>query len=278
MIDRFLLRIRKPLSQILTEHVIPNVTPILSFGDPVKSEIATVSINPSSDEWPQLSNKPSFGFKSLSELGLTSLGDLATCKDELLEEIYFGGVNYFVDNNYLWKWFDPIKTSLENGLSASYIPGNKYQAVCHIDLSPWTTSRWSGLPNWIQREFLAENVEFYGALLSSTNFRKIIFLGSTTWNYTIKMRVDGQPLVKINEEFKTKLFSSDYPTGTGLPEVGHGIMSIAGREIEYYRISQSPSDSRTQIKSLNLTSPVRLSVNKKYEEFAKFLNTPSSYV
>lgn len=277
MIEEFLLRIRKPLSQILTEHVIPNVTPILSFGDPIKSEFATVSINPSSDEWPQLSNKPSFGFKSLSELGLTSLMDLATCKEELLEEIYLGGVNYFVDNNYLKKWFDPTKTSLENGLSASYLPGTRYQAACHIDLSPWTTSRWSGLPNWVQREFLAENMQFYGSLLSSTNFQKIIFLGSTTWNYTIKMKVNGQPLVKINEKLKTNLFSSVYPTGSGLPEVGHGVMSIAGRDIEYYRISQSPSDSRTQIKFLDLDSPVRLSVIQKYEEFAKFLKSPSSY-
>jgi len=125
--------------------IVPDSTPVVSFGNPVRATVATVSLNPSSREFSE-------------DRGLATLTSLSKPSEELSygdldfnhgAMILDGCARYFEQRPY--DWFLPLDCILRAGARASYYadarPDARYlDLACHLDLSPWATSRrWSKL-------------------------------------------------------------------------------------------------------------------------------------
>ena len=126
--------------------------PVLSFGSPYYSQVATVGINPSNREFVDETgvelNGPNRRFHTLESLGLTSWSSADARHLSLILETYS---SYFSLNPYS-SWFRPLEVLL-SGIDASYY--DFPSTACHFDLIPYATSRkWSELSSQQQSTLL----------------------------------------------------------------------------------------------------------------------------
>lgn len=164
-----------------SEEIIRDSTPVPFFGDYRSAKIVTVSINPSSHEFPQTQRR----LKHLSDIGYESdffqrgkrLEDLSA-----IEQIHDGMLNYFRTENWYENWFKMPEMALNIGLSASYFDNKDAFPVraFHTDLSPWATKRWGGLDRITRLSMIAENRKFLEWILSFEQYEVILLLGSGT--------------------------------------------------------------------------------------------------
>lgn len=114
--------------------IVPDSTPVVSFGDPVRATVATISLNPSKQEFPDR------GLVTLSSLDVPNYESL-NCDHGA--RILDGCANYFKGKPFDW-FFLPLDCILRAGARASYYadarPDARYlDLACHLDLSPWAT-------------------------------------------------------------------------------------------------------------------------------------------
>ena len=164
-------------NELRETEVIYRSSPVLSFGDPVKSRVATLGINPSYREFLNAEGDELQGHKrrlhTLTSLGIDSW-DKADYRHLAL--IIEACQSYFVSNPYS-AWFNRLDYVL-SGLNASYYgsPGT----ACHIDLVPFATGRrWSEIPSRQQSYMLDVGKDILGAILRDSRIRILILNGST---------------------------------------------------------------------------------------------------
>jgi len=181
--------------------VVGGSTPVVAFGDPTRSRVATIGINPSCNEFlrkgllmegdkRRLATYESLRVSGFAELGSNrGVAILDDCKA------------YFQRRPY--GWFKSLDQILAKGLSASYYDGT----ACHLDLVQWATDPfWSRLNSSAQLRLLNDGLPFLKELLSQESFELIVVngrtvvevveqLGLTTWS--LKGQLDGPPSVKL---------------------------------------------------------------------------------
>ena len=123
---------------------IPWASPILAFGDPIKSRVATLGLNPSNLEFVDRHgcelHAPYHRFESLTTLQVGSWGDVAS---RGIRSVWQSCENYFYGNPYD-RWFKRLEKLLV-GTGASYYTSLGVKA-CHLDLVPFATAdKWSSL-------------------------------------------------------------------------------------------------------------------------------------
>ena len=100
--------------------VLRGSTPVVSFGDPCKSSVATVGLNPSRVEFrekgKELDGDAVRRFETLRSLGVRSLENADL---ELVGRVWARCRNYFHGNPY-WRWFAPLEAVLKE-VGASYL-------------------------------------------------------------------------------------------------------------------------------------------------------------
>jgi hypothetical protein len=121
--------------------VVRHSIPVVAFGNPSTSRVATCGINPSRAEFLSKNDTLLEGggqrFETVPSLAPGGLADAdPTAIASAVESCY----RYFEHRPY-WRWFGKLETLLA-ALDASYIAGT----ACHLDLVQWATDPvWRGL-------------------------------------------------------------------------------------------------------------------------------------
>lgn len=181
--------------------VIPETTPVVSFGDFSESKIATLGINPSPSEFLSQGNLIRGKAKRLSdqEYGPASPMD-----------IWFKCKHYFQGNPY-WSWFSHLEELLLE------IGGSYKTNACHLDLSPWATNPIFRNLSSRQKSVLLENdQEFLPWQLANSPIKTILFNGGTVYqtiNQVKAFNLEKVSEIKFSSGGTPK--TSDLVSGTG---------------------------------------------------------------
>jgi hypothetical protein len=164
-------------------HIVPYSTPVVSFGNPETSTVATLGINPSSREFlDDGMNLLSSGEKRLVDtkvLGLSS--EIESLNVEQAEEVIKGCFDYFETGKYYKQWFSRLEEYVLSPANASYFSsaGGSLEKACHLDLVQWATDPvWSKIEDKaVQKKLLESDFEFLRFQLTSFNFKKLFLNG-----------------------------------------------------------------------------------------------------
>lgn len=162
---------------LLNTKVIPWASPIISFGNPEQSKIATLGLNPSNREFVDLKENEITGsqrrFHTLSSLNIKSWSDVS---DQHISLIYESCQNYFSGNPYNG-WFKPLDYLLSGTPYSFYFPSGK---ACHLDIIPYATSlKWSDLTIDERSSLLNLTGDTLGLILRNSSVETLILNGQT---------------------------------------------------------------------------------------------------
>lgn len=187
--------------------VIEKSTPVISFGDFTKSQIATLGINPSA-----------FEFQSAGKLLKGERKRLADEENGPCDpmEIWFKSKYYFFANPY-WSWFKHLEELLLQ------VGGSYRSNACHLDLSPWATNPIFGkLTQDQQSTLLNHDRELLNWQISESEIKTVLFNGATVRN-TIEaaqnyhlQKVDEIKYTSGGRERTSDLINGDGPQGASI--------------------------------------------------------------
>jgi hypothetical protein len=191
--------------------VVPGSTPVIAFGDPNTSRVATLGLNPSRAEFVSPDGRLLEGdrrFETLASLGLESLADAS---EQQVTSVWEGCRTYFQRNPYR-RWFDQLETVLA-GVSASYLSGS----ACHLDLVQWATDPvWRRLNGQAVVRLMADGVPFLRRQLLTSpielillNGRRVLEEFQLALNSRLEVQVD---LVTVGRT-STSLYVGALPSG-----------------------------------------------------------------
>lgn len=160
--------------------VIPWASPVPFFGDPFKSRIATIGLNPSNREFLDSSDREldgahrrfhtlhSLKINSWDRLGRNGAGDIIElCK------------NYFSINPYD-SWFKELDFILAGTGSSYYSPLSQ---ACHLDLVPYATyKKWGELSSQKKRQFLISCSGVLADIIKDSLIEVVVLNGSSVIN------------------------------------------------------------------------------------------------
>jgi len=228
IIERIQSKFLKNESSELRLEIIPDTTPVPFFGDFRESEIVSIALNPSSNEFP--SKKSNRRLIHLSDLGLSpkhyQLG-MDSMTEVQASMILEQCVQYFESNSY--KWFDTASVALKIGFGASYYKSDHSEIrACHTDIFPWATRAFSTLSSDLQRKFKEENLDFLSWFLGRDQVSNLVILGSSTWK-------------EINGVIKFRPIQKETPSIDQPPTFEYGMFEVSGIQKPYFYSSQGPS-------------------------------------
>ncbi|WP_422010342.1 hypothetical protein [Roseateles sp.] len=156
---------------------IPWASPVLAFGDPVNSRVATLGLNPSNLEFVDRHGRelhaPNHRFESLTTLKARSWGDVAA---RGVRSVWEACENYFYGNPYD-QWFKRLEKLLV-GTGASYYTSLGVKA-CHLDLVPFATAeKWSSLSNSERAQLIELGTPSLVKTIMASDIRVLILNGS----------------------------------------------------------------------------------------------------
>ncbi len=156
--------------------IVERSTPVLSFGDPLRAEVATLGINPSRLEFCSSAGVFLRGderrLATTDSLG-TTLGQPLTA--DQARQVVADGNSYFDRNPYLG-WFKPLDALLGEAVGVSYFDGT----ACHLDLIQWATDPvWGKLGDPADAELLlTEGRPQLELLLGQSNVHLVLLNGA----------------------------------------------------------------------------------------------------
>lgn len=215
-------------SDELRREILADTTPVPVFGDYRVSQIVSIALNPSSNEFP--AKKANRRLVHLSDLGLPaehyqhgsdSMSEVQAKK--VLEQC----VQYFENNSY--KWFDTAAMALTIGFDASFYKKDETKVrACHTDLFPWATRAFSTLDKGLQQKFKRENQAFLQWFLSRDLVTSVVILGESSWKELIN-------------EFEFKATHREQPEIDEAPMFEFGTFTIGSVSKPYFYNSKGPS-------------------------------------
>ncbi len=249
MIERIQSKLLKNESTELRREIIADTTPVPAFGDYKNSQIVSIALNPSSNEFP--AKKSNRRLVHLSDLGMSPKyyqDGLDTMSEINATKILDQCEKYFENNSY--KWFDTASVALKIGFRASYYKDDKLDArACHTDIFPWATRAFSTLNSNLQREFKEENHTFLDWFLKRDQVTNLVILGNSTWR-EIESVIRFKPARRENPEIEQP------------PTFEYGTFEIDGIEKPYFLNSKGPSAHGSDAQKLKI-----------HELFGNFIKT-----
>jgi hypothetical protein len=172
--ERLIERIRQPYPK--NAPIVPGSTPVVSFGNPIKSTVVTLGINPSYEEF-QDSNKQTLGFgqKRLTDHE-TLMGDYSEgLSYEQALQVLLGCYQYFERSPY--QWFSEIEKVVLKPFHFSYQSGS----AAHLDIIQWATDPvWSKIESKQDcQEMLDGDADFLRFQLGAYEFKYVLMNGKT---------------------------------------------------------------------------------------------------
>ncbi len=239
IIERIQSKLLKNESSELRNEIIADTTPVPVFGDYKNSQIVSIALNPSSNEFP--AKKSNRRLVHLSDLGISPKyyqDGLDTMSEINATRILEQCVKYFENNSY--KWFDTASVALRIGFGASYYKGDKIDIrACHTDIFPWATRAFSTLNSDLQRKFKEENQKFLDWFLKRDQVTNLVILGNSTWR-------------EIESVIKFKPIHRETPEIVQPPTFEYGTFEIDGIKKPYFFNSKGPSAHGSDAQKLKI--------------------------
>lgn len=160
---------------LATANVISWGAPVPVFGDPSRSSVATLGLNPSNREFVDALGRELVGdlrrFHTLNSLGLTQWSDIDSAQLRLIAE---SCRKYFQRNPYDG-WFK-VLDQIISGTKKSYY--SNVDHACHLDLIPYaTTCKWTDLTSHQRSLLLSVSGNALGVLIRESPIRLLILNG-----------------------------------------------------------------------------------------------------
>lgn len=152
--------------------VVPDSTPVLSFGDPSVARVATLGLNPSLREFRKPSGELLAGeqrrLADLKHLGVATLEDAPA---DVLAQVKQACDDYFQLKPY--RWFNALEKVLAPR-GWSYFD----RSACHLDLVQWATDPvWSHLPGAQKAALIESDAAFLARQLQQENVKLVLANG-----------------------------------------------------------------------------------------------------
>lgn len=157
---------------------IPWASPVVSFGNPAVSKIATLGLNPSNLEFVDRVGKqlqaPYNRFESLGSLHVKGWHEVA---HQGVQRIWEACEEYFFRNPYD-QWFKRLdRVLVETGASYYNRIGD---SACHLDLVPFATAnKWSALSPDQRTRLIELGAPSLARTLSASDIRVLVLNGAT---------------------------------------------------------------------------------------------------
>lgn len=214
-------------SCIENANVISWGAPVPVFGDPSRSSVATLGLNPSNREFVDTLGNELNGehrrFHTLKSLGLSQWANINSMQ---LDKISESCRDYFKRNPYDG-WFKALDQII-SGTNKSYY--NSDSLACHLDLIPFATScKWTNLTS-SQRSFLFElSANSLGEIINESMIKLLVLNGQAVVN-------SFDRISDINFE-KNTMSEWELPrrTGGGVPGFAYRgtVRKIAGVKLKH---------------------------------------------
>lgn len=171
---------------------IPSASPVLAFGDPLNSSVATLGLNPSNLEFLDKSGnelaEPYHRFESLTTL---QASDWNAVSSQGVGQIWQRCEGYFQRNPYD-QWFKQLERILVD-TGASYY-ATLGERACHLDLVPFATAKkWSDLKSVVRAQLIDLGTPSLVTVLVASDIRVLILNGATVVKEFSRL-IPGQPL------------------------------------------------------------------------------------
>lgn len=156
--------------------IVERSTPVLSFGDPLRADVATLGINPSRQEFystaGDLLTDTKRRLATTESLGITPGQPLT---EDQARTVVAECNDYFMRNPY--SWFNPLEVLLIAATGASYYE----RSACHLDLVQWATDPvWGRLADRAAATLLLEEGRPHlETLLTRSNVHLVLLNGAT---------------------------------------------------------------------------------------------------
>jgi uracil-DNA glycosylase len=200
-------RIRRPAPEGCA--VVAGSTPVVAFGDPATSSVATVGLNPSRVEFcrdGQLLEGPERRLATLSSLGLATLAD---ANPKTVGRIVGACRRYFWRRPYRG-WFGQLDAVLR-AVGYSYFDGTG----CHLDLVQWATDpTWAQLDRSQRGRLLDDGVPFLAEQLRRSTPKLLLINGAAAWNQAVSMLGVRFQNVAVTETTARTRFAVGHVFGT----------------------------------------------------------------
>lgn len=171
---------------------IPSATPVLAFGDPLNSRVATLGLNPSNLEFMDRSGDdlaaPHHRFESLKTL---QARDWSAISPQDVRLVWRRCVEYFQRYPYN-QWFKQLERILvDTGASYYATLGDR---ACHLDLVPFATAKkWSELKSTVRAQLIELGAPSLVKVLVASEIRVLILNGATVVKEFSRL-IPNQPL------------------------------------------------------------------------------------
>ncbi len=157
---------------------IPWASPVLAFGDPANSRVATLGLNPSNLEFVDRHGRqlhaPYHRFESLATLNVGSWGEVAS---RGVRRVWYACEDYFYGNPYD-QWFKRLEKLLV-GTGASYYTSLGVKA-CHLDLVPFATAdKWSSLASCERAQLIELGTPSLVKTILASDIRVLVLNGNS---------------------------------------------------------------------------------------------------
>jgi hypothetical protein len=168
-------RIRRPIPA--DSFVLAGSLPIVSFGDPDRAVVATLSLNPSWLEFQSpVGNWLLEADRRLASLKSIGISDPRDLDDAQVAQVAAESNLYFRGPNWYKTWFHWLEALLTNTGAGSYLDGS----ACHLDLVQWATKPAQGqLPLAAWDRLVDEDRAFLQWQLRNSNVSAVLINGVT---------------------------------------------------------------------------------------------------
>lgn len=254
-------RIRRPIPSGLS--VLPGSLPVVSFGDPDRAVVATLSLNPS---WREFQSRDGVWLngsrRRLASLISLGVSDPRELDDEQVATVVAESDSYFGGPNWYRGWFHWLESMLKASGAGSYFDGT----ACHLDLVQWATKPAQGeLPADVWRRLVEEDREFLRWQLANTNVRVLLLNGASVVQWLQQAGLvdefdeDVIPYEARNGGAKLRVYRAN---ADGVDVLGWnrplaGALSADGRLKLNSRLADALQASRTGVDVLKSETPAR---------------------
>lgn len=160
--------------------IVSGSTPVVAFGNPQISRIATIGINPSKLEFLDKSGKELIeDQRRLETFNSLGIKDLTNISDLQVELIWEACNNYFHCKYPNRRWFNKLEIVLKY-FGVSYY-SDYSNTACHLDLVQWATDPvWGKIENKANKNILIQNDRsFLIKQLTNENIEVLLLNGFT---------------------------------------------------------------------------------------------------
>lgn len=169
----------------IKDYITPGSTPVVAFGNPITARVATVGINPSSQEFVNKKGVLLTGEKrrlaDFQSLGINSYSEI---DEKIAQKILEESNSYFQRDESVYDWFRPLEKYVLEPTGTKYSDSS----ATHLDLVQWSTAPvWRRIREKSTQEILIkDDIRFLAELIQQSEYEIVFLNGGTVVKNLVK--------------------------------------------------------------------------------------------